>query len=64
MICNNFIIPKQDGTPRQVHNGRPLKAYFERRHFQLPNTMDALVHEFNWAGVLDISSAYMHLGMS
>jgi hypothetical protein len=64
LICNNFLLQKPNGNPRQIHNGRCATAMFQQTPFFLPNASEPLKRSFNWLGKLDLSSAYMHLPMA
>ena len=60
LISGVFCIPKSDGTPRLIFDGRAMNEYLGNKKFVLPEPQAPLRQKFNRVAKLDLSNAFMH----
>lgn len=60
LISGVFCIPKSDGTPRLIFDGRAMNEYLGNKKFVLPEPQAPLRQKFTRVAKLDLSNAFMH----
>jgi hypothetical protein len=64
IIGHQFVVPKPNGAPRLIYDGRPLNYFLESHPYVLPTVQLPLTDGCRWMGKVDISHAFLHFEVS